>query len=87
MSVIYTTAHSQHWILNPPSEARDRTNILMDTSWVHNPLSHGRNSQLCFYFIFMKKFCCTGVPVVAQAWILRCCGSGAGWWLQLRFDP
>ena len=25
----------QHWILNPLSEARDRTHILMDTSQVH----------------------------------------------------
>ena len=25
----------QCWIPNPPSEARDQTHILMDTSWVH----------------------------------------------------
>ena len=25
----------QHWILNPVSGPRDRTRILMDTSWVH----------------------------------------------------
>ena len=30
----------QHWILNPQSEARDWTHILMDTSQVHNPLSY-----------------------------------------------
>ena len=28
-------SESQHWILNPPSEARNRTRVLMDTSWVH----------------------------------------------------
>ena len=33
-------------ILNPPSEARDRTCILMDTTWVLNPLSHSGNSQI-----------------------------------------
>ena len=25
----------QHWIPDPLSEARDRTRILMDTSWIH----------------------------------------------------
>ena len=35
----------QHQILNPLSEAKDRTHILMDTSRIHNPLSHSRNSQ------------------------------------------
>ena len=29
----YTTAHG--WILNPLREARDRTCVLMDTSWFH----------------------------------------------------
>ena len=32
-------------ILNPLSKAKDWTLILMDTSWVHNPLSHNGNSQ------------------------------------------
>ena len=31
-------------ILNPLSEARDRAHILMDTTWVCNPLSHKGNS-------------------------------------------
>ena len=35
----------QLWILNPLNEARDRTCILMDTSWVHNSLSHNENSD------------------------------------------
>ena len=38
----------QHWILNPLSETRDRTHILMDTSQVHNPLSHNGNSYAGF---------------------------------------
>ena len=40
----------QCWVLNPLSEAGDRTCILMDTSWVHNPLSHSRNSIV---FVFL----------------------------------
>ena len=32
-------------ILNPLSEARDQTQVLMDTRQVHNPQSHSRNSQ------------------------------------------
>ena len=34
----------QHWILNPLSDARDRTHMLMDASWVCNLLSHSGNS-------------------------------------------
>ena len=34
----------QHRILNPLGKARDQTCILMDTSWVGNPLSCNRNS-------------------------------------------
>ena len=34
----------QHQSLNPLREARDRTHILMNTSWVPNPLSHNGNS-------------------------------------------
>ena len=39
----------QHWILNPLSEARDRTHILMCTSQVLNPLNHNGNSHLISY--------------------------------------
>ena len=33
-------------ILNPLSEARDRTHNLMIPSWIHSPLSHDGNSEL-----------------------------------------
>ena len=39
--------HQSSWqrpILDPLSEARDKTSILMDTSQVLNPLSHKENS-------------------------------------------
>ena len=39
----------QHRILNPLSEARDWTLILMDTSWVLNLLMHNGNSCVLFY--------------------------------------
>ena len=34
----------QRWILDPLSEARDQTHILIDTSQVFNPPSHNGNS-------------------------------------------
>ena len=57
----------QSQILNPLSEARDQTCILVDTSQVLNPLSHDRNSRcrnlfqvsLSFYYsslLFKLKF-------------------------------
>ena len=59
MSVIYTTAttmpdlthvcdlHHSSWqrqILNPLSKARDRTRVLLESSWVLNLLSHNGNA-------------------------------------------
>ena len=46
LSHVCDTHHSsqQCQILNPLSEARDRTHILMDPSQVLNPLSHKGNS-------------------------------------------
>ena len=47
------------WILKPLSEARDRTSILMGTSWVLNLLSHKGNSYnlvlMLLYDIPMEK--------------------------------
>ena len=58
--LVYTTAIAtpgqsllcdlwQHWILNPLSEARDRTHILMDTSEILTLLSHNGNSYKCLF--------------------------------------
>ena len=46
LSCVFDLHHSswQHQILNPVNEARDRTCVLTDTSRVHSPLSHDRNS-------------------------------------------
>ena len=42
-------ATQQPRILNPLSKARDRNDILMDTSWDPKPLSHNGNSpKVCF---------------------------------------
>ena len=45
LSHICDLPHSSRWILNPRSTARDGTRILMDTSWLGNPLSHSGNSR------------------------------------------
>ena len=46
----------QHWILNPLSEARDQTCILLDTSRILNPLSHNGNSAYFFFLSFFLFF-------------------------------
>ena len=48
-SHIYNLGYSLQlcWVLTPLSEARDWTHILMNTSWVLNPLRHDRNSKIC----------------------------------------
>ena len=45
-------------ILNPLSEARDQTCLLMGTSRVLNPLSHNGNSYMTFYLLFV--YCLLG---------------------------
>ena len=56
-SLICDLQHSswQHWILNPLSEARDETDIVMNTSQVCNPLSHTRNSLLFLFFFLLRR--------------------------------
>ena len=44
-------------ILNPLSEAREWTHILMNTNWVLNPLSHNWNSSRLFFFNWLHALC------------------------------
>ena len=46
----------QRHILNPLSEARDRTCILIETSWVLNLLSHNGNSSISYFLIYLSIF-------------------------------
>ena len=46
-------------ILNPLNRARDQTCVLLDTSWVHNPLSHNKNPPNRF---FLEKAFLKNVP-------------------------
>ena len=54
----------QCWILNPLSEARDETHILMDTNRVHNPLSHNGNSLEHYSYSNNSKENLPGVEVL-----------------------
>ena len=48
-------------ILNPLSEARDQTQLLMDTSQVRNPLSHNGNYPhfiIIIIYLLMQAFEC-----------------------------
>ena len=46
----------QHWILIPLSEAKDRTHILMDSSWVLNLLSYNWNAGFLFLFCQITRY-------------------------------
>ena len=46
----------QRQILNPLTETRGRTHILIDASWVLNPLSHSANSRLHAFLEFGVLF-------------------------------
>ena len=46
----------QRQILNPLSKARDQTCILMDASWVCNPLSHNGDSWLPYLFLYCYEY-------------------------------
>ena len=48
----------QCWILNPLSETRDQTCILMNTSRVCNPLGHTRNSPVFLISTTYISFLC-----------------------------
>ena len=55
----------QRWILNPLSEARDRTCILMDTSQVFNLPSHNGN-VISHMIIFWKEKVWDGIRGVVR---------------------
>ena len=46
----------QYWTLNPLSETKEHTHILIDTSGVYNLLSHNGNSWNQCYFICVSFF-------------------------------
>ena len=46
----------QCWILNPLTEARNRTHILIDTSWVHYHWAMKGTLQTSHFFFFLLLF-------------------------------
>ena len=52
LTALSLAIHPLRLAFNPLSETRDGTHILMDTSWLRNPLSHSGNS---FSSLFLTK--------------------------------
>ena len=57
----------QCWILKPLNVARDRTHVLMDTSWVLNLLSHnGIFFLFSFFFFFFLHSAQILMPLIQE---------------------
>ena len=56
-------------ILNPLSKARDQTCVLMDTSGVHNPLSHNGNSRVLL-ILERKDVWSINIALPPPQWVL-----------------
>ena len=63
----------QHWILNPLSNPRDQTCILMDTSQIFFSLSHDENSSAVSLLIFSLDAPFTIVMYWSPPLLLYCC--------------
>ena len=63
-----TATPGQSWILNPLSEAKDRTHISGTLCWVLNPMSHNRNLRIFHLNDSTGPMFCPGQSHVA----LRC---------------
>ena len=103
LSCICKLYHSSHqcWILNSLSEARDQTSVLMDSSWVCNPLSHNGNSSvmvfvfwfgvgffvLLFCFVFCFLDCTCGIQKFPGQGTNRSCSCQPTPWPQAMPDP
>ena len=53
----------QRWILNPLSKARNQTCVLMDISWVPNPLNHNGNSLTKLLRVGYYQLQCTNEDI------------------------
>ena len=71
----------QHQILNPLSEARHQTHILMDTSRFLNPLSHSRSSCAMILLILQQEAEALDKASQVTYWRSHCQR-----WLRLEFD-
>ena len=79
----------QHQILNPLSEARDQTSILMDTNWVHYCwATMGTHGGFFLFVCFLFLMALVGVPALAQ-WVkdLMLSLQQLGFLWRQRFDP
>ena len=62
----------QHWILNPLSETRDQTHILMDTSRILNLLSHNGNSEFVYIITLIFKFFAGKLAIISIYYTVHC---------------
>ena len=77
--------HHSSWqrrILNPLRKARDGTHLLMDTSRVHQPLSHNRNSLICLLMWLldrMNSLHILNINASSDLWFDNILSHLAGW--------
>ena len=81
LSLVCDHSSQQHWILNPLSETKDQTHVLLDTSWVCYCRATVKLHRVVFCLLYgyshnMQKFPGQGLTLSLSCYHLLCsCGS------------